>query len=51
MLTLLGFDDVDLPTTRRERARILSSDAEKYQFGRVSEIEADAATIGATVFS
>jgi hypothetical protein len=49
VFTLLGFDEVDLPTTRRESACILSPDAEKYQLGCVSKIKADAAAIWAAI--
>jgi len=51
VLALLGFNDVNLPTTRRKGTSILSPNAEEDQFSSVSKIEADAATIRTAVLS
>jgi len=51
VLTLPSLDDVHLPTTGRKGARVLSPDAEKYQFGSVSKIESNAATVWAAILS
>jgi hypothetical protein len=51
VFALLSFDDVNLPTARRESSSILPFDSKKYQFGGVSKIKTDAATIGTAVLS
>src|SRR5262245_16631744 len=51
MLALARRQQIHLPPSRRQRARVLAAHAEEKQLGHVAEIEADPAAIGAAVLA
>src|ERR1044072_1261715 len=51
MLTLSRCEQIHLPTARRESSRILAADPEQNQLRDISELETDASSIRAAVFT
>src|SRR5262245_35908433 len=51
MLALARRQQIHLPPSRRQRARVLAAYAEQQELSHIAEIEADPAAIGATVLA
>src|SRR5215510_8928001 len=51
MLALAGRQKIHLPTAARQRARVPAAHAKQDELGHVTEIEADAASVGAAVLA
>ncbi len=51
MLPLLRCQEVDLAAPRRKRSGVLSPDTKQDQFGDITEVETNAATIRAAVLA